>query len=66
MFFDDTRFGGTELRICAGISIAGGDGCYNTGVDTVCGRVGVAKCEDRIGTGPPLARTEVVYEDLGH
>ena len=25
-----------------------------------------ACCEDRIGTGPPLARTEVVYVDLGY
>ena len=23
-------------------------------------------CEDRIGTGPPRARTEVIYEDLGY
>ena len=23
-------------------------------------------CEDRIGTGPPRARTEVIYADLGY
>jgi len=23
-------------------------------------------CEDRIGTGPPRARTEVIYVDLGY
>ena len=23
-------------------------------------------CEDRIGTGPPRARTLVIYADLGH
>jgi len=23
-------------------------------------------CEDRVGTGPPRARTEVIYVDLGH
>ena len=28
-----------------------------------CAEVGV--CEDRIGTGPPRARTEVIYVDLG-
>ena len=25
-----------------------------------------AECVDRIGTGPPLARTEVIYADLGY
>jgi len=28
--------------------------------------VGRVQCEDRIGTGPPWARTEVIYVDLGY
>ena len=30
------------------------------------GKESVAQPEDRIGTGPPRARTEVVYVDLGY
>ena len=29
-------------------------------------RLAMASCEDRIGTGPPRARTEVIYVDLGY
>ena len=27
---------------------------------------GMTRCEERIGTGPPLARTQVIYVDLGY
>ena len=32
----------------------------------VCISAGECGCEDRIGTGPPLARTKFIYVDLGY
>jgi len=34
--------------------------------DENCIKMPGYSCEDRVGTGPPQARTEVIYVDLGY
>ena len=36
------------------------------GQSEVLACITICHCEDRIGTGPPRARTEVIYVDLGY
>ena len=44
----------------------GGNGLSSLSASGCRSRPGVSLCEDRIGTGPPRARTDVVYVDLAN
>ena len=59
------RVQGSGFRV-QGVGFSPHPGLFPTDIDASAGRPGApfGVCEDRIGTGPPRARTQVIYVDL--